>query len=89
MRWYPISQQLLRRILWNTVYLEQITHDLSDGQPLDDTLFQYLSPLVVQKTPETLVDKGLSTRQRISDFSTIRTKAMSFSRNFGRLGCPP
>ena len=28
-----------------TVYLEQITHDLSDGQPLDDTLFQYLSPL--------------------------------------------
>lgn len=32
-------------VLWNTVYLEQITHDLSDGQPLDDTLFQYLSPL--------------------------------------------
>uniref|UniRef100_B8HZ41 Transposase Tn3 family protein n=1 Tax=Cyanothece sp. (strain PCC 7425 / ATCC 29141) TaxID=395961 RepID=B8HZ41_CYAP4 len=32
-------------VLWNTVYLEQATHVLQDRQPLDDTLFQYLSPL--------------------------------------------
>lgn len=32
-------------VLWNTVYLEQITDALNDRQPLDDKLFQYLSPL--------------------------------------------
>ena len=32
-------------VLWNTVYLEQATHALQDGQPIDDTLFKYLSPL--------------------------------------------
>jgi len=45
--------------------------------------------LVVQNTPETLVNKGFSTRQRIWDFSTNGMKAMGFSRYFDRLGRPP
>lgn len=54
------------------------------------TLEEFLCwiPLVVQKTPETLVNKGLSARQRILDFSANRTRAMGFSRYFDRLGCP-
>jgi len=32
-------------VLWNSVYLEPTTHTLYDGQPLDETMFQYLSPL--------------------------------------------
>ena len=33
-------------VLWNTVYLERTTNALrGHGQPVDDTLFQYLSPL--------------------------------------------
>jgi hypothetical protein len=43
--------------------------------------------LVVQKTPETLANKGFSARQRIWDFSPNGTKAMGFSRYFDRLGC--
>ena len=45
-----------------------------------------MEPLVVQKTPETLVNKGFLTRQRIWDFSTNGMKAMGFSRYFDRLG---
>jgi len=33
-------------VLWNTVYLERATNAVKEnGQPLDDTLLQYLSPL--------------------------------------------
>jgi hypothetical protein len=33
-------------VLWNTVYLERVTKWLAEhGEPVDDTLLQYLSPL--------------------------------------------
>ena len=33
-------------VLWNTVYLERATHAIrGHGQPVDDSLLEYLSPL--------------------------------------------
>jgi hypothetical protein len=42
--------------------------------------------LVVQKTPETPIDKGFLLRRQIWDSSRDRTKAMVLRRYFDRLG---
>jgi hypothetical protein len=44
--------------------------------------------LMVQKTPETLMDKGFSPRRQIWNFAEDRTKAMGFRGYFDHLSRP-
>lgn len=43
--------------------------------------------LVVQKDPETLMDRGFLPGRQILDFCRDRTKVMGFKRYFDRLDC--